>query len=232
MPPFSASFTPGLLQTEPFDVRLAAGGKHGADRPRTISLSESSTSRPCSTFSTAATVCRVTILMPRLLHFARRCSRTSSSKPRRMLLAAIDQRDLAAEAVEDAGELDGDIAAALDQDALRQLLEMEGLVRRDDVLEAGDLRAEMRRAAGRDQDRLGANARAGAKANGVRILDDGARFSRARPCSAPAWSCRRLQAARSRGPCWRSESPSRTSARGTVQPKPAASSNSSAKRDA
>ena len=37
------------------------------------------------------------------------------------LLAAIDQRHLGAEAVEDAGELDRDVAAALDQDALRQL---------------------------------------------------------------------------------------------------------------
>ena len=43
------------------------------------------------------------------------------------VVAAIDQRHLGAEAVEDAGELDRDIAAALDQDALRQFLADETL---------------------------------------------------------------------------------------------------------
>ena len=57
------------------------------------------------------------------------------------VLAAIDQRHLGAEPVEDAGELDRDIAAALDENALRQLLQMERLVRGDDVLEARDLGA-------------------------------------------------------------------------------------------
>src|SRR5262249_49275542 len=40
------------------------------------------------------------------------------------VLAAIDQGYVRAEAVEDGGELERDIAAALDQNALRQLLEM------------------------------------------------------------------------------------------------------------
>ncbi len=86
------------------------------------------------------------------------------------VVAAIDQRHLGAEAVEDAGELDRDIAAALDQDALRQLLQMECLVRRDDVLVALDVLAHRRRAAGRDQDMLGAHGLAGgAELDGVRI---------------------------------------------------------------
>ena len=92
-----------------------------------------------------------------------------------MLLAAIDQRHLGAEAVEDAGELHRDVAAALDQDALGQFLQVERLVRRDDVLEAGDLGAEMRRGAGGDQDRLGAHRLAGREqAHGVRVLEHGA----------------------------------------------------------
>ena len=88
------------------------------------------------------------------------------------VLAAIDQRHLGAEPVEDAGELDRDIAAALDQDAFRQFLEMKRLVRRDDVLETRDLAAGMRRAAGGDQDILGAHRFAAREqAHGVGVLD-------------------------------------------------------------
>ena len=59
--------------------------------------------------------------------------------------------DLAAEAVEDAGELDRDIAAADDHDAVRQLLEVERLVRRDHMLDAGNLRG-LGPGADRDED--------------------------------------------------------------------------------
>ena len=68
------------------------------------------------------------------------------------VFAAIDQRHLGAEAGKDAGEFDRDIAAALDHDAARQLRQMERLVRRDGVLDAGNFVAIARRAAGRDQD--------------------------------------------------------------------------------
>jgi hypothetical protein len=56
------------------------------------------------------------------------------------LVAAVDDGDLRAELVEDARELVRDVAAAGDQDALRQLLEMEGVVRSDRVLDAGNRR--------------------------------------------------------------------------------------------
>ena len=72
------------------------------------------------------------------------------------VLAAIDQRHLAAEPGEDAGELHRDIAAALDDDALGQFGQMKRLVRGDHVFEAGNLRPVMRPGAGGDQDRLGA----------------------------------------------------------------------------
>src|SRR5690606_12101398 len=55
-------------------------------------------------------------------------------KPAQDLLTAVKQGGVDAEPVEDASELDGDIAAADDQQPLRQTLEMEGLVRGDDVL--------------------------------------------------------------------------------------------------
>ena len=65
----------------------------------------------------------------------------------------MQQRDLAAERVQHAGELDGDVAAADDGDAPRQLLELEEPVRRDPELGAGHGR-QLRPAAGRDHDVL------------------------------------------------------------------------------
>src|SRR3546814_9706680 len=50
------------------------------------------------------------------------------------LRAAVDQRDLAAEAVEDTGEFDRDVAAARNHYALRQLLQVEGVVGGDAML--------------------------------------------------------------------------------------------------
>ena len=44
------------------------------------------------------------------------------------VLAAIDQNGLDAEALEDAGEFDGDVTAAGDDDAGGKFLEMEGFV--------------------------------------------------------------------------------------------------------
>ena len=44
------------------------------------------------------------------------------------VLAAIDQRHMRSEPGENAGELDGDIAAALDQHMLRKPLQVERLV--------------------------------------------------------------------------------------------------------
>ena len=59
--------------------------------------------------------------MPRLLHLGREMLAHVVVEAAQDLLAAIDQRHLGAETVEDVGELDRDVAAALDQDALRQL---------------------------------------------------------------------------------------------------------------
>jgi hypothetical protein len=69
----------------------------------------------------------------------------------------VDLGHLGAEAVEDAGELDGDVAAAVDRDALGQALQVKGLVRRDAVVPTG-ARREHRPAAGGDQDGLGREA--------------------------------------------------------------------------
>ena len=71
------------------------------------------------------------------------------------LLAAIDQRRLDAEAVEDVGELDRDVAAAGNHDRLRQFGQIERLVGEDAMLVAGQRRMRIGPAAGGDQDLLG-----------------------------------------------------------------------------
>ena len=69
---------------------------------------------------------------------------------------SVDQGHPAAELVEDAGELVGDIAPAGDHDPLRQLLEMEHFVRADCMLDAGNVGHQRPRPGG-DQDLAGAD---------------------------------------------------------------------------
>src|SRR5690606_9634079 len=69
-------------------------------------------------------------------------------------IAAIQQRSPCAQAMEDRGELHGDIAAADHQYTLGQLLEEEGLVGADGVLATGNVR-NLRPAAGGDENALG-----------------------------------------------------------------------------
>ena len=70
--------------------------------------------------------------------------------------AAIDHRHMAAELVEDAGELVGDVAAAHDHDATGAFVQMEHLVAGDAMFGALDLRDD-RPGAGRHQDHLRAD---------------------------------------------------------------------------
>ena len=72
-------------------------------------------------------------------------------------VAAVQQRDVAAEAVEDPGELHCDIAGADDEDALGKRLEVENLVRRDAEFAARDRRFENRVRAYGNEDAAGAN---------------------------------------------------------------------------
>jgi hypothetical protein len=67
---------------------------------------------------------------------------------------AVELGDLRAEAMEDAGELDRDVAAADDDDPFRQFLEKEGLVGGDHVLFARNV-GHRGPAAGGQQDMLG-----------------------------------------------------------------------------
>src|SRR3546814_10150492 len=69
-------------------------------------------------------------------------------------VAAVDDRHLAAKFVEDAGELVGDIAAACDDDPVRQGIEVKNLVRGDRMLAARKI-GNKGPAAGRDQYAIG-----------------------------------------------------------------------------
>ena len=73
---------------------------------------------------------------------------------RQDLGAAIDQRRLDAEAMEDIGEFDGNIAAAGDHDRFRQLFKMKGLVGGDAEFVTGKGCMRVRPSAGGDDDRL------------------------------------------------------------------------------
>ena len=92
------------------------------------------------------------------------------------VLAAIDERHVRAEAGKNAGELDRDVAAALDHHVRRQLRQMERLVRGDGVLDAGDRIAIARRAAGGDQDIGRAHAIAVRQLHRMGVGEHGAAF--------------------------------------------------------
>ncbi len=95
-------------------------------------------------------------------------------KPAQNVFAAIDQRHVRAEAGKNAGEFDRDIAAALDHHAARQFRQVERLVGRDRVLDAGDFVAVAWRSAGRDQNMRRPDAIAVRHLHGVGIGQRGA----------------------------------------------------------
>ena len=139
------------LEAEPGDVRRAAGGEHHAIGGRARSRWKGARKNALSIGSIAATLQPVTILMPCRLHVHPHMRTHIIVEAAQDIVAAIDDRHVGAQAGKDAGEFERDIAAALDDDVLRKLLQMEGLVRGDRVLDAGNRIAIGRRAAGGDQ---------------------------------------------------------------------------------
>ena len=79
--------------------------------------------------------------MPRLLDLVGEVGAHVVVEAAQEVGAAIDQGRLDAQAVEDAGELHGDVAAADDHDPLGQLRQVEGLVGGDGELDARQVRA-------------------------------------------------------------------------------------------
>ena len=129
------------------------------------------------------------------------------------VVAAIDHRHVGAEAGEDAGEFQRDIAAALDHDALRQFGQMKRLVRGDHVLDAGNFAGRGWARPGRDQDVFRGDRFAGRQPQRVGVLEHRAGLDDARAGSSRHWWCRCPRAARSPCPCWRPASASRTTRR-------------------
>ena len=115
-----------------------------------------------------------------LLHLAAHMGADVLVEAAQDVVAAIDHRHVGAEAGKDAGEFQRDIAAALDQDALRQRRQMKHLVGGDHVLDAGNRLAVVRRAAGGDQHIFRSDRLAGAEPKRMRVLEHRARLDDAR----------------------------------------------------
>ena len=96
------------------------------------------------------------------------------------VVAAIDQRHVGTKTGKDAGEFQRDIAAALDQDAPRQRLQMEYFVGRNYVFDAGDGVAVVRRAAGGDQHVFRSHRLAGTEPKRMGVLEHRAGLDNAR----------------------------------------------------
>ena len=93
-------------------------------------------------------------------------------EPTQNIFAAVDEGHSRTQPMKDTGEFDRDIAPTLDKDMLRQHLEVKRLVGRDDMAQTGDVRTEMRRSPGRNQNMLGAYLFVVCgEAHGVRVLD-------------------------------------------------------------
>src|SRR3954469_2020984 len=92
------------------------------------------------------------------------------------VVAAIDQGHVGAEAGKDAGEFQRDVAAALNDDAPGQFLEVKHLVGGDDVLDAGDRLPVIGGTAGGDQDVFCGQNLAAGETHRVRVHKFGARL--------------------------------------------------------
>jgi hypothetical protein len=140
-----------LVQAQRLDVRLAAGGEHHHLGLHLQRVGQMADQHAVGAF--------LDLLMLTGQQYVQAAQAQLIGQVRAQVLvetaqevgAAIDQGDVDAQAVEDAGELDGDIAAADDHHPLGQLGQQEGLFRGDDVLDPGQV-GPRRPVAGGDQD--------------------------------------------------------------------------------
>ena len=113
--------------------------------------------------------------MPFLLHRGVEHATQVPVEAREDLGAAVDQRRIDAETMEDVGEFDGDVSAAGDRDGPRQGLQVEGLVRGDAEFVAGQRGMRPGPTADGHEDRLGRHRlSACSQADGVAIDELGA----------------------------------------------------------
>ena len=106
-PPLRAELDAGLLQAEPSVLGIRPIAQHHlVDRRAPLPLGELRRSRPSSRFSSRSNTSWQTMLMPLRFHRLVQQAPQIRHRSAQELAAAIDQRRLDAEPVEDAGELD------------------------------------------------------------------------------------------------------------------------------
>ena len=114
--------------------------------------------------------------MPCILHFVADMGADVLVEAAQDVVAAIDHGDVGAEAGEDAGEFQRDIAAALDHHALRQRRQVKRLIRGDHVLDAGNGSPWFGAPPVAISTYFARDGLAGRQPHGVRILDHRARL--------------------------------------------------------
>ncbi len=163
---------PDLLETETGGVRHPSRGAQHQVGLDGVAGAELGRHRTVSVFSMRSTTVSNRRSMPRFLHFRREGVADVVVETAQEQRTAVVQHDLAAKAVEDAGKLDRDVAAAGDEDFLRLAVKVEDLVRCDAALRARDRRLE-RTAPGGDEDLVGGEELV-ADLDGVAIAEGGA----------------------------------------------------------
>ena len=154
-------FDTSLLEAEARNVRAAADGKEDLiGGQRLAALGVARQLAVCILFDCGERVA-ADDLDALLLHLFMHGLAQIIVKAAQDFLAAVDERRLGAEAVEDAGEFHGDVAAAGDNHLPRHFGQMEGLVGGDHMLAAGQRGIDIRRAARCDQDVTGRHDLAG-----------------------------------------------------------------------
>src|SRR5690606_7443570 len=125
---------PGLVETQALGVRKAAGGVHHAIDLHVVVIGHRHLERATVELFDAAELgveAKLDALHERYLQQPVAKLLVVAAQD---LVGPVDDGDLRAELVEDAGEFVGDVPAAGDQDALRQLVEVERLVTGDAML--------------------------------------------------------------------------------------------------
>uniref|UniRef100_A0A0N4ZIZ6 PE-PGRS family protein n=1 Tax=Parastrongyloides trichosuri TaxID=131310 RepID=A0A0N4ZIZ6_PARTI len=164
----------GVLQPQCLDVGDAAGGEHDDVMLHRHAVAEVADQTRLGLLDRGVLAAQDD-LDAALLDLARQMGAHVVVKAAQDVGAAIDQGRLDAQTGEDARELDRDIAAARDHDALGQLRQMESFFGRDGMFDAGQVLGLPRAAAGGDQDLLGGEGLVFADDfDGVGVLQDSA----------------------------------------------------------
>ena len=183
-----AKFNANFLEAEPLRMRNASGGEENAVDFHVVRSVQRHVQ--CAVFLFDAIDRRVEMelnALGRRNHEQAVAQRLIVTAQQRV--GAIDDRYFAAELVEDASELVGDVTAAHDQGALGYFVEMKRVVRRDAKLGTGKV-GHVRRRPGRDENGLGRDGLAAFQGDLVRA---GQRHAFVEDCDVMAFERFRIQ---------------------------------------